>query len=267
MFSRRLVAVFGLAVLAVVTAYPYPASDREVIPQPVTTITEDDFAFPWMSISPFSLFAPLWKLIPSFADIGPRIYADDDKFQVVVNAKDYRKDDLKVKVKGDFIFVQGSQEAKQDERDVFASQFFHTYTLPANASSEDVKAELTSDGYLVITAPINGDVDKSKDSDREVPIVYTGSPYKREKKVQKATEDNVEAASSTAAPITNAPTSASTTAAPTAAPTTAASTTVAASTTTTAAPVEDKEEATTPPEPEEVTEKDNVIPHGNDVAP
>lgn len=221
MFSPRFLAVF--AVLA--TAAAVPVTERPV-PQPITTIYNEDFENPWLSFPIFgNLFAPLWKLFPTFADIGPRIIADDDKFQVVVNVKDYKKDDLKVKVKGDFIFIQGSHEAKQDDRDIFASQFFHTYTLPANSSGTDVSAELTNDGNLIVTAPVNGPVDRTKDVDREVPIVETGKPFK---------DDKVE--KTTALPAV------------------------------TAAEEDDRKEPTTPAEKEEITEKDNVIPHGNEVA-
>lgn len=223
MFSSRTLA--ALAVLATVAALP--ATDRP-IPQPITTIYNEDFESPWLSFPLFgNLFAPLWKLFPSFADIGPRIVSQDNKFEVVINVKDYKKDDLKVKVKGDFIFIQGSHEAKQDDRDIFASQFFHTYTLPLNASAADVTAKLTTDGNLVVTAPISGPGNKAKDVDREVPIEETGKPLPKEVTVDKPT------------------------------PTTQA--------TLTTTEEDDKKEPTTPSEKENATEKDNVIPHGNEV--
>lgn len=231
MFSPRYLAV--LALVAAVSSLP---AQEKPIPQPITTITNDEFSppipSPWFNVPFFGditkLFAPLWKLFPSFEDLGPRILADDDKFQVVIQAKDYNKADLKVKVKGDFVFVQGLHEAKlQEDHDLFASQFFHTYTLPANSSASTVTAELTSDGFLIINAPIEGPVDRSKETDREVPIVSTGTPYRKEETVEIQTPPE---------PVT---------------------------------PAEDdsKEPTTLASEKEEVTEKDNVIPHGNEVSP
>ncbi|XP_059046938.1 alpha-crystallin A chain-like [Achroia grisella] len=218
MFSPRVLVAF--AVLAAVAALP---ADKPA-PRPVTTITDEDFDdSPWFSFPLFgNLFAPLWRLFPSFADIGPRIITDDNKFQVVVNVKDYKKEDLKVKVKGDFIFVQGSHEAKQDDRDVFASQFFHTYTLPANCSGSDVNAELSSDGYLVVSVPLNPEGAVKPKEDREVPIVESGVPYQKEEKTESTT---------TVEPVSE----------------------------------DDRKEPTTPSEREEVTEKDNDIPHGNEI--
>jgi crystallin, alpha B len=174
MLSFRLVAL--AVVLATVAAVP--ATDKP-IRKPVTTITDDDFdEAPWFSFPLFgNLFSPIWKLFPSFTDIGPKIIADENKFQVVVNVKDYKTKDLKVKVKGDFIFVQGSHEAKQDDHDIFASQFFHTYSLPANSSAADVTAQISNDGFLIVSAPIAGPVD-NKDADREVTISESGVAYK-----------------------------------------------------------------------------------------
>ncbi|XP_049883290.1 alpha-crystallin A chain-like [Pectinophora gossypiella] len=227
MFSPRLLAV--LALIAAVGALP---TDKPV-PRPVTTITEDDVDdSPWFSFPLFgNLFAPLWRLLPSFGEIGPKIVADDNKFQVVVNVKDYKKDDLKVKVKNDFIFVQGSHEAKHDDHDVFASQFFHTYTLPVNSSGSDVTAEISPDGYLVVTAPLNGPNERAKDLDREVPITESATPYLKEDKTKVEKPE---------APPVSVPVSAA---------------------------EDDRKEPTTPSDREDITEKDNDIPHGNEINP
>lgn len=241
MISPRLLAVF--AVLACVSALP--TTDKPV-PRPVTTITDDDFDdSPWFSFPLFgNLFAPLWRLLPNFGEIGPQIVADKDKFQVIVNVKDYKKDDLKVKVKGDFVFVQGSHETKQDDHDVFASQFFHTYALPANSSGADVSAEMSSDGYLIVGAPLrSAPVERSQDVDREVPIVDSGRPYKQDTTTTTTTTTtNVDRTTpeSTTTLITNA------------------STLVESD--------DDRKEPTTPSSNRnEATDKDNNIYYGNEI--
>lgn len=240
MITPRLLAVF--AVLACVAALP--ATDKPV-PRPVTTITDEDFDdSPWFSFPLFgNLFAPLWRLLPSFGEIGPKIVADKDKFQVIVNVKDYKTEDLKVKVKGDFVFVQGSHEAKHDDHDIFASQFFHTYALPANSSGADVSAELSSDGYLVVGAPLrSGPVDRAKDADREVPIIETGRPYKQEN-----------ATTTTASTINEEKT-------------TQGKTTLVTKPTTLVESDDDRKEPTTPSSDREgVTEKDNNNYLGNEI--
>ncbi|XP_068626480.1 alpha-crystallin A chain-like [Battus philenor] len=222
MFSPRVLAAFAL--LAAVAALP--VSDKPSFPQPITTVNDDEvddftswFRGPWDS-----LFSSVWKLIPSFADIGPRIVAKENEFQVIVNVKKYKREDLSVKIKGDFMFVQGIHEAKHDDSDLFASQFFHTYSLPVNASASDVEAQLFSDGYLVVTAPLNGASEKGP-VERDVPITEMGKPYNKDEKPEEKPAE----------PTPTAP------------------------------PEEEKKEQTTPSE--DTTEKDNVIPHGNEVQP
>ncbi|CAG9582037.1 unnamed protein product [Danaus chrysippus] len=235
MFSPRFLM---LCTLVAATA-AFPANNNPIIPKPITTITETDFdePSPWFRFPVFgNIFAPLTKLFSTFADVGPRIEVDDDSFRVVVNVKDYKKEDLKVKVKGGFIFIEGSHEAKHDDHDLFASQFFHTYTLPYNASAEEVKAVLTSDQFLEVSVPLNGGAGKDdKEVDRVVPIVESGEPLE---KVDKPQNDDVELVSKAGEEPK--------------------STTEVA---TTLAEVEDeRKEPTTPAEVEATTTEDNKIP-------
>lgn len=237
MFSPRLIVFVAL----VAVAATYPANDD--VPRSISTGLGSDIGEPslWFGMPHFgNIFGPLTSLFSSFTEIGPKIVVDDDRFRIVVNVKDYKKDDLKVKVKNDFIFVQGSQEAKQDDHDLFASNFFHTYSLPVNASASDVTATLSSDGYLIVDAPLNGNSDKDESVDRVVPIVESGEPYK------KNTEDkveNVDKPASTNAPIEIDESSKATTGSPT----------------TVTDFDDDKKEPTTPSNREEVT--GNAIPN------
>lgn len=233
MFSPRVLAVLALCLVAA-SAFPADTPQNKPV-RPITTIEDEIDDGSWLGVSLFgNLFAPLWRLFPTFNDIGPKIVSDNDKFQVIINVKSFKKEDLKVKVKGNFLFIQGSHSTSQDDHDVFASQFFHTYTLPTNASSADLKAEHTSDGFLVITAPFNGA--KASDAERAVPVVETGAPYKESSPesttlvVSSSSDDRKEETTPSAA-------------------------TVAAEVTT-----------LTPEKPTEIaTEKDNDIPHGNEV--
>ncbi|CAH2095349.1 unnamed protein product [Euphydryas editha] len=179
MFSPKLI-VF-VAFLAV--AATYPAID--IIPRPINAISATFVNKPLVIPLPH-LIGPFTNLFSSSTNVGPKIDSDDDKFRIIVNVKDYKKDDLKVKVNNGFIFVQGSQETKQDDHDLFTSNFFHTYSLPVKASASDVTATLTSDGFLVVDAPLNVNGEKTNESvDRVVPIIESGEPLKKKNKADK----------------------------------------------------------------------------------
>ncbi|XP_041975600.1 alpha-crystallin A chain-like [Aricia agestis] len=178
MFSPRTIAIFAL--LAVAAAGP--VADR---PADETLPPEFEDSFPWFfpfgGISSLkNFFNPFLKWFPSFGELGPRVQVTDDNFRVIINADGYRKEDLKVKVKGDYIIVQGSHEAKRDDHDLFASQFFNSYSLPANASAAAVTATLTSDNFLVVDAPISEQGAEPAEGERLVPIVESGKPLESE---------------------------------------------------------------------------------------
>ncbi|CAH2102016.1 unnamed protein product [Euphydryas editha] len=193
MFSPKLIVFVAF----VAVAATYPAID--VIPNPITAIRGTYVNRPLVIPLPH-LIGPFTNLFSSFTNIGPKIDVDGDKFPIIFNVKNYKKENLKVKVNNDFIFIQGSQEAKQDDHDLFASNFFHTYSLPVNASASDVTATLTSDGFLVVDAPLNGNGEKTKESvDRVVPIVESSEPLKKNNKGDKV--DKVNEPVSTVAPV------------------------------------------------------------------
>lgn len=222
------------ALLAIVaSAAAVPASDRSALP-PLATVYDDDFGGPWFSFPSISnIFAPLFKLFPTFSSLGPKVTSDENKFQIVMGGlKGYNKDDLKVKTKGSFIFIQGSHEVRPDEHDLIASQFYHTFLRPENSSSKDVTAELYNDGTLVVTALLSATEEKTKEEDRDIPVIEKDVPYVNEDKEDTDDKATVVPASSPAP--------------------------------TTTAPEEEKKEPTTP---EDATEKDNVIPHGNEINP
>ncbi|XP_050669812.1 uncharacterized protein LOC126968743 [Leptidea sinapis] len=179
--SPRLFAIFALFAVAAA----FPSSDKPAVPNPITTISESELEddSPWFSFPKFpfmNFFAPIWNLFPQITEFGPKIEVDDNIFKVIVNTESYKLDDLKVELKSGFVFIQGTHEAKKAEHDIFASQFFYTYTLPVNASIADVTAKLYTDNVLEISVPLNGN-EGEKAEKRIVPIVETGVAYKTDK--------------------------------------------------------------------------------------
>lgn len=241
MFSPRILAALAVG-LTIAAALP---TDKPV-PSAITTITEDDLNDgAWLTFPLFgNFFAPLWKLFPTFSNAGPKIVADDSKFQVIIGVKDYKKEELKVRVRNHFILLQGSHEANSNSRDIFASQFFQTYSLPENASSTDVTAELSSDGFLIVTAPIK-EGSKADTTDREVEIIVTGKPYKEVSTTAVENIDDKIQPESSVVPIAESDDD--------------------RKEPTTVSDVNNQSTAATLTDREEATEKDNIIPHGNDI--
>ncbi|CAK1540367.1 unnamed protein product [Leptosia nina] len=198
MFSPRYLAIFAL--LAAAAAFP-AEKQTPALPEEL-----DDT--PWFSFPKFpfmNFFSPIWDLFPSIADFGPKIEVDDNNFRIVVKVNNYKPEDLKVEVKNDFIFIQGSHEAKKAEHDIFASQFFYTYSVPANSSASDITAKYFSDEVLEVLVPLHGKGEERVDK-LTVPITETGTPYNSEKtEVATAVDDKKEVTESEREPTTASP--------------------------------------------------------------
>merc|ERR1712219_86075 len=83
-----------------------------------------------------------------------RVKEDDTKMEVSLDTSQYRPDELKVMVSDGVLTVEGKHEEKAEDGSKMVSRMFsRKYTLPADAKSEEVASNLSSDGVLVITAP------------------------------------------------------------------------------------------------------------------
>jgi len=83
-----------------------------------------------------------------------RVKEDDRKMEVSLDTSQYRPDELKISIDKNVVTVEGKHEEKAEDGSKMVSRMFsRKYTLPADAKSEDVVSNLSSDGVLVITAP------------------------------------------------------------------------------------------------------------------
>ena len=96
--------------------------------------------------------------IPAIADnctsalVQPSLVYDDEKLVIEVDVKDYKPEDLDVKIDGMELCVTASQDVSgsdQSRRRVFEQKF----SLPSGVCPQDVQSSLSRDGKLVITAP------------------------------------------------------------------------------------------------------------------
>jgi len=82
----------------------------------------------------------------------PRVSYDDDKFQISLDAKEYKPQDLDVRVEGNTIVITAKQEI-QEQGGIRTRVFEQKFSMPSGVKAEAVKSSLTREGTLVITAP------------------------------------------------------------------------------------------------------------------
>ncbi|XP_034996083.1 alpha-crystallin B chain isoform X2 [Zootoca vivipara] len=78
---------------------------------------------------------------------------DKDKFSVNLDVKHFSPEELKVKVLGDVIEVQGKHEERQDEHGFIAREFNRKYRIPADVDPLSITSSLSSDGVLTVNGP------------------------------------------------------------------------------------------------------------------
>jgi len=83
------------------------------------------------------------------------ISEEDDSFKIVIDVKDFRPEDISVKVVEDKIVVEGSLE-RQEGRSVSSQQFVRRFMLPPNADCAKVTSALSRDGVLKVICPKYG---------------------------------------------------------------------------------------------------------------
>ncbi|MFH2057672.1 MAG: Hsp20/alpha crystallin family protein [Pseudomonadota bacterium] len=96
----------------------------------------------------------------TFRSSGPRtnLYEDGDNFEVRVEIPGIAKDDLSVKIQGNYLEISGSRvvdtpegyKVHRSERET--STFSRSFTLPNDVDSEKVEASL-KDGILYLKLP------------------------------------------------------------------------------------------------------------------
>ncbi|XP_049938376.1 alpha-crystallin A chain-like isoform X2 [Schistocerca serialis cubense] len=95
-------------------------------------------------------------------------------FEVNLDVQHFKPDEVSVKIRDDFIVIEGNHEERQDQHGFISRQFTRRYKLPENTDIDAVTSKLSSDGVLTIKAPKKAPLKDS--TERVVPIVQTNKP-------------------------------------------------------------------------------------------
>lgn len=82
---------------------------------------------------------------------GGEIVSDEEKFEIVLDVRNYKPDEIEVKVNGDDLIVTGKQEIEEQGRRV-TRQFTRNFKLPRDVNVRTVKSRVSVDGYLYVYA-------------------------------------------------------------------------------------------------------------------
>lgn len=105
------------------------------------------------------------------------IASDNDNFKVVIDVRQFKPEEITVKVVGRCIVVEAKHEEKRDEHGSISRQFLRKYLLPDRADLDEVSSTVSSDGILIITASLKKRPEEPKE--RVIKIQQTGRPALR----------------------------------------------------------------------------------------
>lgn len=111
---------------------------------------------------------------------------DKDAVRINLDVKQFKPDELSVKVVDGFVVVEGNHEERQDEHGFISRSFSRRYKLPEGVDQDTVSSSLSSDGVLIVTAPKKALPPPA--NTRSVPITQTQQPAIQQQKEQKQTE-------------------------------------------------------------------------------
>ncbi|KAM9298797.1 alpha-crystallin B chain [Gastrophryne carolinensis] len=109
--------------------------------------------FPSSVLSPFYFKYPFLRL-PAWIENGlSEMRLEKDKFSVNIDVKHFSPEELKVKVLGDFIEIQGKHEERQDEHGYVSRDFQRRYKIPVDVDPLSITSSLSPDGVLTVSGP------------------------------------------------------------------------------------------------------------------
>nr|ABJ55915.1 small heat shock protein [Trichinella pseudospiralis] len=150
----------------------------------------------WPSARPARFFEDLSRMIRSFDDMyrgmpaqmnmpmnelsmcgnAAEVVNNDNKFQVSLDVKHFKPEELTVKTTDNRLVITGKHEEKQDEHGFVKREFSRSYYLPQGVKPEQFVSNLSPDGKLVITAPKHA-IEGS--NERKIPITAAPAAQKR----------------------------------------------------------------------------------------
>merc|ERR1719239_39016 len=107
----------------------------------------------------------------------PRVEYDEDKVQISMDARQYKPDELDVKVEGNNIIISAKQAIKEGG-ETRTRIFEQKFSMPSGVQGEKVSSTLSKDGVLTITAPRGAPAAANTESNGVSRVEYDANNYK-----------------------------------------------------------------------------------------
>lgn len=84
-------------------------------------------------------------------NLRPTIKIGKEKFEIKIDVHHFKKDELRVKARPEYVIIEGKQE-RNTKTGYVTRQFIRKFKLPEGCSPQDMHSKLSPNGILTITA-------------------------------------------------------------------------------------------------------------------
>lgn len=106
---------------------------------------------------------------------------------MTLDVQQFHPEEIKVKVVGKNVIIEGKHEEKEDEHGWISRQFTRKYLVPEQCDIDQLSSSLSSDGVLIISAP-RKQLPEEEKKERVIQIEHTGQPAIKDASSKAATE-------------------------------------------------------------------------------
>merc|ERR1712066_54352 len=112
---------------------------------------------------------------------------EKDKMEVTLDTSGYKPDELKVEIKEGELCVEGKHEERSQTGEVMVSrQFSRRFGMPQNVRKEGIVSNLSQDGVMVITMPMEQRIEEVERGDTPIQVGQVRSSSERKTTTEEA---------------------------------------------------------------------------------
>ncbi|GLG94659.1 Hsp11 [Gryllus bimaculatus] len=98
------------------------------------------------------LFTIPWRQQSDLSSGNASVEYDEKGFKVILDVRQFKPEEIKVKVVDGFIIVEGNHEEHQDNSEMLSRQFVRRYRIPHDVDQRTITSKLSCNGLLEIEA-------------------------------------------------------------------------------------------------------------------
>lgn len=124
--------------------------------------------------------APYWQLDDCSTGGSEARMTKVDGFQMTMDVSEFRADEIEVKTVEHSVIVHGRHEEREDDHGYVSRQFTRRFEVPVVCDIRDVVSTLSSDGILVVRAPLKEVLQRQEE--RRIEVQQTGAKHHDKKR-------------------------------------------------------------------------------------